>query len=76
MANDEISYLKSLVAALQAKIDALENKAKGTVGNVTESTRAAFEPGRELRMILVGPPGAGAYLSFFSLYAAKSLGYI
>lgn len=66
MANDQLSYLKSLVVALQAKIDALENKAKTSVGNATESTKAVFEPAKELRMILVGPPGAGAFaLSFY-----------
>lgn len=59
MANDELSYLKSLVNALNAKIDALENKAKSAVDNVTESTKSVFEPAKELRMILVGPPGAG-----------------
>jgi len=59
MANDELSYLKSLVNALNAKIDALENKTKSAVGNVTESTKSVFEPAKELRMILVGPPGAG-----------------
>jgi len=74
MANDELSYLKSLVTALQAKIDALENKTKTTVGNVTESTKAVFEPAKELRMILVGPPGAGTFSLLRYLCVAKGLG--
>lgn len=56
MANDELSYLKSLVSALNAKIEALETKAKDTASDA----KKAFQPAKELRMILVGPPGAGA----------------
>ena len=74
MANDELSYLKSLITALQAKVDALENKTKTTVGNVTESTKAVFEPAKELRMILVGPPGAGMFPLLLYRYVAKRLG--
>lgn len=48
---DELNYLKSLVEQLNGKIKALEAKAK----NVVQPT-----PAEQLRMILVGPPGAGA----------------
>ena len=51
--SDELEYLKSLVAQLNAKIEALEAKAKNAV---TRST-----PAQQLRTILMGPPGAGVY---------------
>ncbi|KAH9926097.1 adenylate kinase 1 [Fomitopsis serialis] len=51
MAGDELEYLKSLVSQLNAKIEALEAKAKDAV---TRST-----PAQQLRTILMGPPGAG-----------------
>lgn len=54
--SNELEYLKSLVSQLNAKIDALEGKAKAAV----EKTKP-FEPAKELRLILVGPPGAGAF---------------
>lgn len=47
---DELSYLKSLVAQLNSKIQSLEDKLKA------EKPKA---PARSLRTILVGPPGAG-----------------
>ena len=50
--SDELNYLKSLVEQLNQKIKSLEEKAKGAV--------AAPTPAQQLRMILVGPPGAGA----------------
>lgn len=46
----EIEYLKHLVSQLNDKIKSLEEK---TVAAVTPS------PAEQLRMILVGPPGAG-----------------
>lgn len=49
--SDELSYLKDLVRQLNEKIVSLEQNAK--VG-VSKST-----PAEQLRMILVGPPGAG-----------------
>lgn len=45
-ANEELEYLKSLVAQLNAKISSLEAKAAPT-------------PAQQLRTILIGPPGAG-----------------
>ncbi|TFK34878.1 adenylate kinase 1 [Crucibulum laeve] len=49
-ASDELDYLKSLVAQLNDKIHALETKAKAVVSP---------SPARQLRTILIGPPGAG-----------------
>lgn len=48
---DELAYLKSLVNQLNDKIKTLEDKAKTAVTGPT--------PAQQLRMILVGPPGAG-----------------
>lgn len=59
--SNELEYLKSLVSQLNAKIDKLEGKTKSVVENVTDAVKKPFEPAKELRMILVGPPGAGAY---------------
>ena len=47
---DELAYLKTLVAQLNDKIKALEDKAKKVVHP---------SPAQQLRTILVGPPGAG-----------------
>ncbi|KAF9559558.1 adenylate kinase 1 [Agrocybe pediades] len=52
MAQDELEYLKSLVAQLNDKIAALEAKTKAAV----TSTKT---PAQQLRTILMGPPGAG-----------------
>lgn len=48
--SEELEYLKSLVAQLNDKINALEAKAQ---------TSALKTPAQQLRTILVGPPGAG-----------------
>ncbi|KAI0933538.1 adenylate kinase [Taiwanofungus camphoratus] len=48
--SNEIDYLKSLVEQLNAKIQALETKAKDAVTKT---------PAQQLRTILIGPPGAG-----------------
>ncbi|EPQ58680.1 adenylate kinase 1 [Gloeophyllum trabeum ATCC 11539] len=50
-ASEELEYLKSLVAQLNDKISALEERAKGAVTRKT--------PAQQLRTILIGPPGAG-----------------
>ncbi|KAF9234495.1 adenylate kinase [Melanogaster broomeanus] len=50
--SDELDYLKSLVAQLNDKIHALEEKAKS-------GASAARTPAQQLRTILIGPPGAG-----------------
>src|SRR5258708_3156202 len=52
---DELEYLKSLAKRLQDRINDLEPKAKSPL----PSTPAPTTP--ELRMILMGPPGAGQH---------------
>ncbi|KAG9099260.1 adenylate kinase [Ceratobasidium sp. 370] len=47
---DEIAYLKGLARQLQEKIESLEKDA---------AKKASPTPAQQLRMILVGPPGAG-----------------
>ena len=49
--SDELAYLKSLVSQLNDKIKQLETRAVQA---------AAPTPAQQLRMILIGPPGAGA----------------
>ncbi|KZT11100.1 adenylate kinase [Laetiporus sulphureus 93-53] len=51
-ASDELEYLKTLVSQLNAKIEALEAKAKKAVASHKT-------PAHQLRTILMGPPGAG-----------------
>jgi len=51
---EELKYLKSLVDDLNAKIKQLEAKAKGAL-----TGKASPTPAEQLRMILIGPPGAG-----------------
>ena len=51
---DELEYLKSLVAQLNDKIHSLEAKAKAAAS-------APKTPAQQLRTILMGPPGAGVY---------------
>ena len=53
VASDELEYLKSLVAQLNAKIQSLEQKAKDAV-------TGPKTPAQQLRTVLMGPPGAGA----------------
>jgi adenylate kinase len=50
-ASDELAYLKSLVGQLNDKINQLEAKA----------VPKPSTPAKQLRAILIGPPGAGAY---------------
>lgn len=56
---DELEYLKSLQARLQAKIDELEKKAKSKLPPPVKSKE-------QLRLILVGPPGAGKFSPLWS----------
>jgi len=51
--SDELNYLKDLVRQLNDKIGVLEQKAKDALPGTTPS------PAQQLRLILVGPPGAG-----------------
>ena len=57
-ASDELEYLKSLVSQLNDKIAALEKRVK-------PATPPPKSPARQLRAILIGPPGAGASFSLF-----------
>ena len=51
----EVEYLKSLVSQLNEKIKTLESAA-------LEKVKPTPSPAEQLRMILVGPPGAGTFL--------------
>jgi hypothetical protein len=53
---DEIAYLKGLARQLQEKIEKLEKEA---------AKKIAPTPAQQLRMILIGPPGAGACDTYF-----------
>lgn len=53
--SDELNYLKELVKQLNDKISELEQRAKDVLPGVSSSVP------QQLRMILVGPPGAGKY---------------
>ena len=52
--SDELAYLKSLVEQLNDKIKQIESRGKAPAAK--EKT-----PAEQLRMILVGPPGAGTF---------------
>jgi len=60
---DELEYLKSLVAQLNDKIKTLEAKAGGGAAKSSSSTSSKDVKGTPvaggLRLILMGPPGAG-----------------
>ncbi|KAG0143919.1 hypothetical protein CROQUDRAFT_660631 [Cronartium quercuum f. sp. fusiforme G11] len=60
-ASSEISYLKHLVSELSHKIDELEKQATKGAGQVTQSVKQTLglTPTEQLRLILMGPPGAG-----------------
>lgn len=53
---DELEYLKLLAKRLQDRINDLEEKAKS---GPSPTTPAPTTP--ELRLVLMGPPGAGQY---------------
>lgn len=55
----ELEYLKDLVAQLQAKIGQLESKASGAVGAASNVLSSSPSSQQGVRMILIGPPGAG-----------------
>jgi len=56
--SDELGYLKDLVRQLNDKIGVLEQKAKDALPGSTPT------PAQQLRLILVGPPGAGGSKRF------------
>lgn len=49
-----LSHLKELVSQLQAKIERLESQAVSAV-------KEAVTPSQHLRIVLMGPPGAGEF---------------
>lgn len=51
---DELKQLKSVISSLDQRIKQLEQRGSGSAGPITTD---------EIRMILVGPPGAGKYLT-------------
>jgi len=67
----EISYLKDLVNQLSAKIEKLEQQAAQTAQSTVKDTKSTVSqavagvksavglPAEELRIVLMGPPGAG-----------------
>ncbi|KAI5479187.1 adenylate kinase [Pseudohyphozyma bogoriensis] len=64
--NDQLAHLKDLVSQLQAKIVRLEEQAankvgevKGAVVDAVSSSKDALTPAQHLRIVLMGPPGAG-----------------
>ncbi len=65
--SETIDYLKGLVAQLNEKIEKLE--AQTNVGR-----QKPFDAAKELRMILIGPPGAGESLFFPLALSDDTLG--
>lgn len=57
---DDVASLKDLVSKLQERIYKIEQSITGDGGDSKGGPR-------ELRMILMGPPGAGSSSSFFPL---------
>lgn len=81
--NPTIDHLKSLVSQLQAKIEKLEGQANASAGAAIETAKeaghelkekvlGATTPAQHLRMVLMGPPGAGKH--FTSHEAAEAVG--
>lgn len=69
------SPLFALDGQLNDKVEGLEKSAKGSLSNAVSSTKAAVaavvpSPADQLRMILIGPPGAGA--SLFPRYSERA----
>lgn len=52
--SSELEYLKELHARLSEKIKSLENEA-------VKKLPSKKTPAQQLRTVLIGPPGAGAY---------------
>jgi adenylate kinase len=63
---DELEYLKSLVNQLNEKIKVLESKGGAKPPPPSKEAKGTPKPGG-LRMILVGPPGAGALFPYKTL---------
>ncbi|SCV69542.1 BQ2448_2562 [Microbotryum intermedium] len=59
--NEQLEHLKSLVSQLQAKIERLESQAGSTASELRETVKdkVGLSPAQHLRIVLMGPPGAG-----------------
>ena len=66
--SEELAYLKGLVNQLNDKIKGLEEKSKKVLSPPT--------PAEQLRMILIGPPGAGALTIFMVSVGLRSYSYV
>jgi len=58
--DDIVHGLKSLVEKLEARVDELEAKLQG--GNGSSSGSSATTTATGMRMVIMGPPGAGEAL--------------
>lgn len=69
--SDKIEQLKELVSQLQAKIEKLESQASSQVketvndakAKVAGATGLGLTPSEHLRVVLLGPPGSGAFVT-------------
>lgn len=52
--DDQVEHLKDMVRRLETKVDQLEAKLQGR-----DTGKSPSSPLEQLRMILIGPPGAG-----------------
>ena len=59
---NEVQSLKELIAKLEARVEQLESRASNTRGETTpKATKGAAD---SIRMILIGPPGAGIFVPY------------
>ena len=56
----QLANLKALVGQLQAKIERLESQAGDAIGSAKETL--GLTPAQHLRIVLMGPPGAGKFI--------------
>ncbi|SCZ97047.1 BZ3500_MvSof-1268-A1-R1_Chr4-2g06953 [Microbotryum saponariae] len=59
--SDQLEHLKSLVSQLQAKIERLESQAGSKASEIKDTIKekVGLTPAQHLRIVLMGPPGAG-----------------
>ena len=63
MSQELVDKLKSTVDKLESRVPELESKLKGEQSGGGGSSSGGGSSGGGLRMILMGPPGAGMYLT-------------
>lgn len=63
--DETIDGLRDLVSKLESRVEQLEAKLEQTVG----SPRRTISPVSGIRMILMGPPGAGMILGGIGIFA-------